>query len=193
MIIGDQRVRRLDARQRDLVAAWHRRHLARATRRGFSDRPRSEVQGNQESAIRLRKANRRLGGPGVALRFRLFAGAVATRRRAGADGGSADRDRILLRRSGRHRDTPLTSANCTTSNGRCTTRPGKTSAVPLSDRTTLGGLTQFPGRIRGPARFGLPAHRAWLCCATMPALLAGDVDPLTLAPAVYAESRRVSA
>ena len=29
--------------------------------------------------------------------------------------------------------------------------------------------------------------------ATMPALLAGDVDPLTLAPAVYAESRRVSA
>ena len=29
--------------------------------------------------------------------------------------------------------------------------------------------------------------------ATMPALIAGDVDPLTLTPAVYAESRRVSA
>ena len=29
--------------------------------------------------------------------------------------------------------------------------------------------------------------------ATMPGLIAGDVDPLTLTPAVYAESRRVSA
>jgi len=29
--------------------------------------------------------------------------------------------------------------------------------------------------------------------ATMPALIAGDVDPLTLTPDVYAESRRVSA
>ena len=29
--------------------------------------------------------------------------------------------------------------------------------------------------------------------ATMPAPIAGDVDPLTLTPAVYAESRRVSA
>ena len=56
--------------------------------------------------------------------------------------------------------------------------------LPLQQSAADGALTQ--GR-------GYRGHIVAYLSATMPALIAGDVDPLTLTPAVYAESRRVSA
>ena len=59
---GLQRVRRDGAHERDLLAARRRRHSARAAGGRFPDRPRSEVQRDDQPSVRLREAHRRVGG-----------------------------------------------------------------------------------------------------------------------------------
>ena len=65
-----QRVRRDGAHQRDLLAAGHRRHPARGAGRRLPDRPRSEVQLDDQPAVHLRQGARRVGGAQLALRLR---------------------------------------------------------------------------------------------------------------------------
>ena len=77
--------------------------LARGSDAGLPNRPRSEIQLDDESSIHVHQADWRLGGTQLALRL----GPRSWRRRehrgcARADGGSAGGDRVLLRQYSRH-------------------------------------------------------------------------------------------
>ena len=71
--------------------------------------------------------------------------------------------------------------------------PRKAPCLRVLDAAVCGGTSLNPAPRSERVVTAVRASTETYLSATMPALIAGDVDPLTLTPAVYAESRRVSA
>ena len=85
--------------------------LLGAARGRLPDRPRPEVQLDDESPVHLREADGRVGGAQLALRLRSRR-RIGSRLRDGhgADGGSTDGDRPVLRQHGRDATSPSRAA-----------------------------------------------------------------------------------